>query len=96
MPHPILSRLSALQFAWLAFWIFAIGLAVADRRLRETDSLIIIGGVMVAAALAAAAVYLATSAPLHRRGAATNWTTFLLVTATNLALTAALVALATS
>jgi hypothetical protein len=51
---------------------------------------------MLAAVLAAAAVYLATAAPLHRRGGATNWTTFLLVTTINLALTTALVVLATA
>jgi len=95
-PHPILARLSALQLAWLGFWIFAIGLAAADERLRDSDNHIVIMGVMLAAALAAGAIYLATSAPLRRRGAAANWTTFMVVTTINLLLTAALVVLATS
>ena len=96
MPHPILARLSALQLAWVAFWLFTIGLAAADQRLRDSDNLIIIGGVMLAAALAAAAIYLASSAPLRQLGPRVNWGMLLLVTAINLALTATLVVLATS
>ena len=96
MPHPVLSRLSALQLAWLTFWVSAIGLAVSERRLRESDSLLIIGGVMLAAALAGAAAYLTAVVPLHRRGTRASWAVFLLITAINLALTSALVILATS
>lgn len=91
MPHPILSRLSALQFGWLTFWAFAIGLALASERISDTENMLVIGGVFIAAGLAAVAAYLAISGALARRGRRVNWSAFLLASLANVALAAVMV-----
>jgi hypothetical protein len=87
MAHPILARLSAVQLGWLMFWAVAIGLAVTSERLSSTENLFVIGGVFLAAGLAAASVYLVSSGGLRRRGAAANWAALLLISVVNVTAT---------
>jgi len=83
MRHPVLARLSALLLAWVAFLIVAIGILLANQRLANTGSFLLIGAVTIAAALAGAAAYLATSTALADRGPVANWCTFLLAALVN-------------
>jgi hypothetical protein len=93
MTHSILARLSAVQLGWLMFWGVAIGLAVSTERLSGTENLLVIGGVFLAAGLAAASVYLVSSGALRRRGAPVNWAALLVISIINLVVTTGVAAL---
>jgi hypothetical protein len=93
MAHPVLARLSAVQLGWLTFWGVTIGLALTSERLRSTENLFVIGGVLLVAGLAAASVYLVSTGALRRCGSPVNWTAFLVISLLNVVITTSLAAL---